>query len=345
MKRIILIIGASILVLASSFFLYSNKGGKVETIGTTGIVEGTEVNLSSKVPGRISEFCCKEGDRVIAGNVVVRLDSDDIKASVEQARAGVTRAEADIASSEAAVKNSEANLRSADANIKNAQAEKDLAKVQMEEALRQMHRSESLYKDGYISKEDMEISMTSYESQKATMAAVEARLQAATSTKDAALSQVSSSKSLIPSAMARVKEAEAALKFQEAGLKDTEIVTPISGTVVFKGMEAGEVVSPGVTILSIVELEDLWVRTDIEETLIGRVRIGEDAVITIDGMPGVSFKGVVAEIGKEADFATLKDVTRGRQDIKTFRLKIKTEDKTGTLKPGMTVMVKIPGKG
>ena len=344
MKKKILMAGIVIVIFVAGFFLYSNKGKKVEAIGTTGVVEGTEVNLSSKVPGRISEFCCKEGDKVMAGNVVVRLDSDDIKASVEQAGAGILRAKADIASSEAGVKNSEANLKSAEANIKNAQAEKDLAKVQMEEALRQMHRSESLYKDGYISKEDMEISMTSYESQKATMAAVEARLQAAISAKDAALSQLSSSKSLLSSAMARVKEAEAALKFQEAGLKDMEIVTPISGTVVFKGMEAGEVVSPGVTILSIVDLEDLWVRADIEETLIGRVLIGKEVLITIDAMPDVSFKGVVAEIGKEADFATLKDVTRGRQDIKTFRLKIKTEDKTGTLKPGMTVMVKIPEK-
>ncbi|MEK7851937.1 MAG: efflux RND transporter periplasmic adaptor subunit, partial [Deltaproteobacteria bacterium] len=94
-----------------------------------------------------------------------------------------------------------------------------------------------------------------------------------------------------------------------------------------------------------VDLEDLWVRADIEETLIGRVRVGEEAVISIDGMPGISFKGTVAEIGREADFATQRDVTRGRQDIKTFGVKIKTTDKTGALKPGMTVMVNIPRKG
>lgn len=345
MKKKILIAGIVIVVFVAGFFLYSNKGKKVEAIGTTGIVEGTEVNLSSKVPGRISEFCCKEGDRVIAGNVVVRLDSDDIKASVEQARAGVTRAKADIASSEAGVKNSEANLKSAEADIKNAEAEMGKAKVQMAEAEKNMHRAELLYKEELISNQEVDRERASYESSMATYSASEAKLKATVSKKDAAISQVNSSKSLIAATRARLKEAEAALKFQEAGLKDTEIVTPISGTVVFKGMEVGEVVSPGVTILSIVDLEDLWVRADIEETLIGRVRVGDDAVITIDGMPGVSFKGVVAEIGKEADFATLKDVTRGRQDIKTFRLKIKTEDKTGTLKPGMTVIVKIPGKG
>lgn len=345
MKKKILIAGIVIVVFVAGFFLYSNKGKEVEAIGTTGIVEGTEVNLSSKVPGRISEFCCKEGDKVIAGNVVVRLESDDLKASVEQAKAGVMRAKADIASSEAGVKNSEANLKSAEADIKNAEAEMEKARVQMAEAEKNMHRAEYLYKEELISSKEVDREMASYESFMAAYSASEAKLKATVSKKDAAISQLNSSKSLITATRARLKEAEAALKFHEAGLKDMEIATPISGTVVFKGMEAGEVVSPGVTILSIVDLEDLWVRVDIDETLIGHVRTGDVAVIAIDGMPGVSFKGTVAEIGKEADFATLKDVTRGRQDIKTFRLKIKTEDKTGTLKPGMTVMVKIPGKG
>ncbi len=324
---------------------FSNSGKKPEAIGTTGIVEGTEVNLSSKVSGRISEFCCKEGDRVTAGYVVLRLDSDDLKASVEQARAGVLRAKADIQSSEAAVKNSEANVRSAEADIKNTDAEKDLAKVQMEEALRQRQRAEKLYKGGLISKADMDLSTTSFDSSNASSHAADARLNAAMSKKDAAISSLNSSHSLLASARARLHEAEAALKFQEAKLKDTQIVSPIAGTVVFKGMETGEVVSPGATILTVVDLENLWARIDLEETFIGHVRIGDEALITVNGIPEKSFKGTVAEIGKEADFATQRDITRGRQDIKSFRVKIKVKDTTGTLKPGMTVMVELSRKG
>ncbi|MEK7850834.1 MAG: HlyD family efflux transporter periplasmic adaptor subunit [Deltaproteobacteria bacterium] len=341
MKKRILLIAVFVIVSASLFFFFSKKEEKAKAVSTTGIIEGTEVNLSSKASGRISEFCCKEGDRVSAGHAVARLDSDDIRASVEQAMAGVIRAKADIGSSEAAVRNSEANLKSAEAEIKSAEADMERLKVQMEEELRQRERKERLYEGGFISKSEMDLGMTSYESSKASYNASDARLRVSFSKKDAAASQLNSSVSLLASAKARLKEAEAALKFQEARLKDTEILSPISGTVVFKGMEAGEVVSPGVTILSIVDLEDLWVRADIEETLIGRVRVRDEAAISIDGMPGISFKGTVAEIGREADFATLKDVTRGRQDIKTFRVKLKMEDKTGTLKPGMTVKVKL----
>lgn len=341
MKRRVLLITVVAMVSASLFFFFSKKEKKAEAVSTTGIVEGTEVNLSSKVSGRISEFCCKEGDRVSAGHAVARLEGDDIKASVEQAIAGIMRVKADITSSDAAVKNSEANIKSADAEISSAEADMERLKVEMEEALRQRERKERLYEGGFISKSERDIGTTSYESSKASYNASDARLRASFSKKDAAASQLNSSVSLLASAKARLKEAEAALNIQEARLKDTEILSPISGTVVFKGMEAGEVVSPGVTILSIVDLEDLWVRADIEETLIGRVRVGDEAVISIDGMPGISFKGTVAEIGREADFATLKDVTRGRQDIKTFRVKVKMEDKTGTLKPGMTVKVKL----
>jgi HlyD family secretion protein len=342
-KKVLLVIGISILVLTAALFL-SKRGEKAEGISATGIVEGREVNLSSKVPGRISGFCCKEGDRVSAGDVVLRLESEDIKASVEQARAGVLRADADVDTSEAAVKSAVANTKKAEADVRSAEADMERARVRMEEAQREMERAERLYSDGLISRAERDLAETSYEESRASYSASEARLGAALSNREAASSQLNSARGLLASSRARVKEAEASLLFQEARLRDMEITTPISGTVVFKGMEEGEVVNPGVTILSIVDLEDLWVRIDLEETLIAGVRIGDEAVVGVEGMPGVSFKGRVAEIGREAEFATQKDVTRGRQDIKTFRVKIKVTDRTGTLKPGMTVKVEIQKK-
>ncbi len=345
MKKMILLIGVAVVIFVAASFLLSNKGEKGEPIVTTGIVEGTEVNLSSKVSGRISEFCCKEGDRVSGGHVLVRLDSNDIKASVEQARAGVLRAKADITSAEASVKNSEANIRSAEAEIDSAHADMEKTKSQRAEAEKEMHRAEFLSTNEFISIREVDQIMMTYETSMASFNAAEARIKAAVARKESAISQLNSSRSLVASATARFEEAKAALSFQEARLDDTVIKTPISGTVVLKAMEAGEVVSPGITILSIVDLDDLWVRIDMEETLIGHVKIGQGVTIRIDGMPGVTFNGTVAEIGKEADFATQRDVTRGRQDIKTFGIKIKTTDKTGTLKPGMTVMVEIPRKG
>src|SRR5512135_1860922 len=101
MKKSVMRIGIPLLVLLAvlaAFFIYHSKTGKTATVlRATGIIDGIEVNLSPKVAGRISWTCCKEGDALKEGQVAVTLESEDLKASVEQAAAGVERAKADIA--------------------------------------------------------------------------------------------------------------------------------------------------------------------------------------------------------------------------------------------------------
>ena len=171
-----------------------------------------------------------------------------------------------------------------------------------------------------------------------------AKLNAASAGRNAAAAQVEASLSQLNSSKAMLKEAEAGLAFSRSKLEDTTIYSPVSGTIVYKALEKGETVNPGSVILTIVELDNLYVRADIEETLVSNVVLGSEASVTVESMPGKVFKGKVSEIGRYAEFATQRDVTRGRQDIKTFRVKIKVDDKEGILKPGMTVSVEIPKK-
>src|SRR5512139_990964 len=118
-RRIYFLVPLLILILVSGFF-YAERGTKTGAIRTTGIVEGIEVNLSTKVPGRISEMCCKEGDEVKQGQIVFELDSEDLRASVEQARARVRMAQEQVKSAEAAIESSSANIASVEADIKTA---------------------------------------------------------------------------------------------------------------------------------------------------------------------------------------------------------------------------------
>lgn len=345
MKKLIIIsLAVIILIGITLLFIFIKKGEKDNLLHTTGIVEGTEVNLSAKTAGKISELCCKEGDVVKEGTVVVRLESDDITASFKQARAGIERAKAEINVSESAIENSKANIESAEAEVKNAEADVNRARAQMEEAKRQMERASALYKDGFISKEDLDLKTTNYDTAVSGHEASKAKLNASISKKDAAAAQLNTSISQLYSSKARLKEAEAGLLYQMARLDDTIIKAPISGTVVFKAAEKGEIASAGITILTIVDLVNLWVRIDMEETLIGSVELGTEAVINADGIKDRTFKGNVSEIGRYAEFATQRDVTRGRQDIKTFRIKIRLEDNANMLKPGMTVNVEMPIK-
>jgi HlyD family secretion protein len=141
-----------------------------------------------------------------------------------------------------------------------------------------------------------------------------------------------------------LKEAEANRAFFRSKLGDTSIVTPVTGTVIFKALETGEMVSPGAAVLTIVDLNSLYARIDIDETKIGRVVLNDKAFVRVEGVPGKTFEGRISEIGRYGEFATQRDVVRGREDIKTFRVKVRVDDPSGMLKPGMTVDVEIAGK-
>ncbi len=341
-----LIIPAIILLIALTILMlfYTRKEKRSEIIHTTGIVEGVEVNLSTKVSGRISEICCNEGDKIKEVQTVIKLESDDLRATVEQAKAGVEREKAEVKVAESAIENSKANIQSAEAEIKSSEADQEKARAETEEAKRKLDRAKVLCKEELISKESFEIATTNYDTSVANYMSSKARLTASYSKRDAVLAQLNTSISELNSAKARLKESEANVLYNQARFADTTITSPISGTVVFKALEKGETVSPGMTVLTIVDMEHLYVRVDIEETLIGAVALNSEALIRAEGISGRVVKGKVSEIGRYAEFATQRDVTRGRQDIKTFRVKINIEDSAGLLKPGMTVEVEIPQK-
>jgi HlyD family secretion protein len=348
-KKAFLRAGVVLLVLLAVFaavFLYHSLTKKAPaTLRATGIIDGVEVNLSPKVAGRISWICCKEGDTVTADQVAVTLESEDLKASVDQAAAAVERAKADIRTAQASIGNARANMISAGADMKSAAADVERARSQSEESKREATRAEELYKKEFISREARDQTVSSYEVNAAALLSSKEKFNSASSRRDAASSQLTAAESQLTSSRAMQKEAEAALAFSKSKLADTVIKTPVTGVVIFKSMEAGETVSPGVTIMTIVDLNSLYARVDVDETKIGGVVLNGSAAVTVDGLPGKVFRGSISEIGRYAEFATQRDVVRGREDIKTFRVKVRVEDPAGLLKPGMTVEVAIPQKG
>lgn len=341
-KKTILLVVVILAAVSAGIFYYIKDGRKPERLRVTGIVEGTEVNLSSKVSGRLSYVCCKEGDDVREGSAAVKLENDDLRASAEKAAAGVKRADFDIRVSEAAIENFRANLAGTEADIKNTESEVERTRVQLEDAGTHMKRAGALYKQEYISRESFDTAVFNYEASSASFASAKAKLEASSSRKVAAVAQLRVAENQLNSARAGLMQAEADLAYSRSRLSDTVITSPLSGTVVFKAFEKGETVSPNMTILTIVDMNNLFVRTDVEETLIGNVPLHGEADISIEGMPGRIFKGKISEVGRYAGFATQRDVTKGRQDIKTFRVKIALDKADDILKPGMTVTVEIP---
>ena len=285
-KRTIFIAGAVLIVFIAIILIYINAEKKSDVVKTTGIIEGTEVNLSPQVSGIISSLCCNEGDSIKKGEVAFTIESSDVRAQVEQAEAGIKKAKAAIMVSESALESARANVQSVEADIKNAGAGTEKARVQMELAKKEMDRADELYKKEFVAKDSVDVAVTQYHASAADYEASKSNLASAYSKRDAARAQVRTAESQITSARADLKQSEATLNYNLARLDYTTVTSPVSGMVVLKALEKGEIASPGVTVLTIVDMNDLYARADIDETLIDNISPGSDATIRTEGTPG-----------------------------------------------------------
>ena len=242
---------------------------KIEAVG---MIEAPEVNITSRIAGRIKQLDLIEGDRVKQGQVVCRIEDIDLRNQLAK---------------------SKADLAHSDANL--AQAQRDLT------------RDNQLFQEHVI----------------------------ASKVRDDVLTAVQQSQ-------AEVLSARANLKFFEDQLADTQIKSPVDGVIVSKALEVGEWVTPGTPILTVDDLSTIWARVDVEETDLGSLFIGKPAQIELPTDPPQIFSGQIMAIGQEGQFATQRDVRRGRQDIRTFYVKVKVLQAGGELKPGMTAEVTFP---
>jgi len=242
------------------------------TIKIVGMIEAPEVNITSRIAGRIRQLDLLEGDHVKKGQVVCQIEDIDLRNQLAKSNADLAHAEADLA-----------------------------------EAKRDLERDRVLV----------------------TAHAV------ATKTLDDAIT-------LVQQDEANVLSAQANSKYYADQLADTEIKSPVDGVIVSKALEVGEWVTPGVPILTVDDLSTIWARVDVEETDLGSLYVGKSAEVELSTTPPQIFTGRVMAIGQEGQFATERDVRRGRQDIRTFYVKVQVLQAEGELKPGMTAEVTFP---
>lgn len=238
-------------------------------IETVGIIEAPEVNITSRIAGRIAELNLLEGDTVERGEVVFTIEDIDIRNQLANARG----------------------------NLMNAEA--------------------TLHDD---------------ELQAARMQTLFDRKVAAEAQRDDAVAKLGESRGAVIAAQGEVQ-------LYADQLADTVVRAPISGVVVSKNLEVGEWVTPGTSVLTVDDLSTIWARIDLEETDLGWIRIGTAAQVVLPTKPPLTYTGRVMAIGQEGQFATETDVRRGRQDIRTFYLKVKVLQASGEVKPGMTAEV------
>ena len=380
-RRFILIL--LIVVVAGAAVLYSvrdssHKAG--DRVVVSGNIELTEVNIAFKTAGRLIERNVDEGDMVKKGQIVARLDRDQLVAQREREAASLESAEAQLAQAEtsvewqkqtlaADVEQKGADLRSTEARLSelengsrpqeklDAKAAVDAAQSEVERSKRDWDRAQTLYKDDDISTAQYDQYRNRWQSATAALdsarerqslvlagprveqikaqAAVVERSRGALKMAEANSLEMKRREQELMARRAEIARSKANIALIDSQLADTIAASPVDGVVLVKAADVGEVLAAGTTVVTIGDIEHPWLRGYINETDLGRVKIGSKARVTTDSYKDKKYEGHVTFISSEAEF-TPKQIQTEQERVKlVYRIKIEIDNPRHELKSNM----------
>jgi multidrug resistance efflux pump len=345
-KALILIL---ILLALAGGAVYWVKTHRSNGLILTGIVTTDEVNVSAQISGQLEKLLVREGDGVTRGQLLALIQPQELRADQQYYAHSAEGFSAQVTESEAALRYQEAQTRDqisqAEADLAAAQAQQTEAAAALERAKFDYDRAQDLAKQGIVSQQQADQART-------TLAAAHAHVDALRKQVDAQRAAVALAKSNAEQTAVRrsqlaanqhqVAAAQAQTQKAAVRLGYTEIRSPIDGLVAVRTALQGEVVNPGQPIVTLIDPDNLWVRTDVEETYIDRIRLGDQFQIRLPS--GATLAGTVFYRGVDAGFATQRDVSRTKRDIKTFEIRLRVDNRDRRLYPGLTAYVDVPFK-
>jgi HlyD family secretion protein len=344
LRRFLYLLGALAVLALIIYLLTTPRGSEIPLIG---VVDGNEVIVGSKITGRIVRLTVDEGAVVQPGQLIAELDQPELAAQLDSSNANIRALEAQVAQ----MKNTWTWTNAAtEAQLNGAAATLTATKAQLDEAGANLWRDEvnykrvqSLYDSGVFSAQDRDTSEAALRASRAHAKSLEDQVkaqQADLAVAQANRKQLEVQQSQLAAAQAQLQQARAAKDEAAARLGYTEIYAPIGGIVSVRVAKQGEVVQPGAPIVVIVDVDHLWVRAEVEESYIDAIRFGEPLEIRLPS--GDTLQGTVFFKGVEGDFATQRDVSRTKRDIKTFAIKVALPNPQHRLFTGMTATVLLP---
>ena len=334
-----------LLTIAGSYYLLTTD--RSTDLILMGTVDANQVIVSSKIAGRIEKLFVDEGSEVKEGQPVATIDRAELIAQKQQAEATLASLRSQVSGSRYTEQTSKGETSSAvtnaQARLQAARAESIAAEADLERQRGDTERIVALAKQGVASKQDsdraeaaLRAAQAHAQSSSQQVSAAEADLKTAV----ARTGQASTATSALQATRAQMTAAQAELAQANTRLGYTEVVSPVSGTVSVRAARQGEVVNAGTPIVTIVDLNDTWVRAPIPETEADSIGIGD--VLKVRLPSGRTLDGRVITKAVESDFATQRDVSRRKRDIKTFSLRLKVDNREKALAPGMTAEVLVP---
>ncbi len=273
--------------------------------------------------GRITEIFVKEGDHVKKGDKLLLQEN--------------VQANADVQAQSAAVNSAESGVQAAEASYKAAEADLLMQQANLEKAKLDWERGQGLYKDGLIPKQDFDQRKTGY--------------AAAVAQVDSSRAHVLSLKAMLDQVRSQVIQGRAVLVHQKDILHKTTYTSPIDGIVSYLPERVGDYVVMGMQnangsfIMTLSDMSVVTAEVKVDETDIVSVKMGQDADVTIDAVPGKVFKGKVTEIGSQAVLRTsglaTTQSTASNQEAKDFKVVVTLTNPPENVRPGLSTTAKI----
>jgi HlyD family secretion protein len=332
-------------LVALLIYVFTTPSSK--EIQLTGIVTGNDDIVSPLVQGRLQRLLVDEGSEVKAGQLIAEIDPTELKAARDSAEANIHTFESRVVQSNTTGAMSDqqtaAGLQQATAALTAARAQLDQAKATL--ALNEVtyKRDQGLFAAGVVAAEERDTAEYTWEASQANVKALEDQVNAAEAQVTAARAgrkQVDVQEADTAATRAQVAQAIAQKNQAETQLGYTKVYAPIDGIVSVRVARQGEVVQPGGPIVTIIDIDHLWVQADVEESMIDSIRFGQTLKVRLPS--GNEIDGTVFFKGVESDYATQRDVSRTKRDIKTFEIKVSVPNPERRLFAGMTAYVLLP---
>jgi HlyD family secretion protein len=345
MKRTIPLI--LLIVAAIAAGVYYAIAARGREIVLTGIVTTDEVIVSSEIGGRLQQLLVRQGDSVTNGQLIAVIQPAERKAEQEfysktalQSSSQVAEAEADLKYQQAQTSNliwqSEANLSATKDQV--AQAEADLENAQLT-----FKREQELSTQKVDSPKEFDQARTACDAAKAKVDSLRHQVvaaEAAVGLANATMGQVAARQAAVLASRDQQAAASAQADRAQVQLDYTQIHAPTNGLVDVRAALQGEVVNPGQGIVTLIDPNQLWVRADVEESYIDSIKLGD--TLSVRFASGEQRTGTVFFRGIDADYATQRDVSRTKRDIKTFEVRLRCNNDDKALAVGMTAYITLP---
>ncbi len=338
MKKILLIV-LSVVVVAGlvAFFVIKQQSGYTKVLtskivrqdlatvvsGTGQIKPKTYVNVGATSFGRITHLMVKEGEHVTRGQVIAMVENVQPQANVEAQKATISAAKTDISSYLAAEKTAEANLEHAKADLVQKNLDWD--------------RAQSLYRAGIMAKQDYDAKSAAYNTDVASVSQAVAGLNQAKAQTD--------------SARGHLGTQMATLRFNQDALSKTVSTAPFDGIVTNLPVREGETVVVGIqnaegsTLMTLADMSVITAEVKVDETDIVNIQNGQPAEVSVDALPGRTFKGHVTLVGDQALLrstgVSTTQSTTGTEEAKDFKVVVTLDESAKGLRPGLSTTAKI----